>query len=479
MNRMPKTLAAWAAGLGLVLGALIVWSGSPAGGEDKADSQRRAAADAQGVRTVRSLGAVGDGQADDSDALQQAVNTAAVGLRFTRGVYRITRPIVIELDRVGPVSLEGDGTARIVMDGAGPAFRFVGTHGGTASPATVKPEVWQRQRTPMVDGLEIVGAHAEACGIEATGCMQPTFTRLVIRRVLHGIHLTGRNRNVTIGHCHIYENHGAGVFLDKLNLHQINIANCHISYNGAGGIVVRDSEIRNLQIGTCDIEGNMDPNGPPTANILIDTTNGSVREGAIVGCTIQHTREAADSANIRFLGTSAELPLKIGHFCIADNALSDVAVNIHLKYVRGVTLVNNTFWQGFAHNLLVEGSSNVVVGPNLFDRNPDYRPFDDASDVLFRDCSDCTLSALHINGARSSPAGLTLQRCRWFNVSGCTILDCDGAGLLLEECRQCRVSDCMVRDARPESADPVALRVVGGGDHQVVDNMFAGRVEGL
>ena len=93
----------------------------------------------------------------------------------------------------------------------------------------------------MVDGVEIVGNHPEASGIEASGTMQLTLTRVVFRDALHGVHLITRNRNVTISECHIYNNRGIGVFMDDLNLHQINIANCHVSYNDGGGIVATNS----------------------------------------------------------------------------------------------------------------------------------------------------------------------------------------------------------------------------------------------
>ncbi len=55
------------------------------------------------------------------------------------------------------------------MEGAGPAFRFVGTHRGSAAPSTFESRVWDRQRAPMIDGIEILGVHPDACGIEATG----------------------------------------------------------------------------------------------------------------------------------------------------------------------------------------------------------------------------------------------------------------------------------------------------------------------
>ena len=187
--------------------------------------------------TVLDFGAIGDGIADDSAAIQRAVDSAVGQVYFPKGVYRITKTIQIDLNKFGVSALRGEAVARIVMAGPGPALLIAGTHTGTASPSTVKQEVWQRQRTPTVDGLEIVGAHPQACGIEATKTMQLTLTRLTVRQALHGIQLTQRNRNVIISACHLYDNNGIGIYLDRVNLHQINLTNCHISYNDGGGVV--------------------------------------------------------------------------------------------------------------------------------------------------------------------------------------------------------------------------------------------------
>jgi hypothetical protein len=463
-------------GMSLILLACFTgWLSLYGGPSGKADAQTGGSLPVKKTVTAIEFGARGDGATDDTAALQRLVDSQAGEIRLTRGTYRITKTIVIDLDRVGPTSIVADGTARVVMAGAGPAFHFVGTHGGTASPKTVKPEVWERQRTPMIDGIEIVGAHPQAVGIEATGTMQAIFSRVTVREALHGIHLTKRNRNVIVSECQLYHNRGIGLFMDGLNLHQVNVSNSHISYNDQGGIVVRDSEIRNLHIGTCDIEANMSPDTEPTANILIDTTNGSVREGAIVGCTIQHSHDAPNSANIRFIGRSREVANKVGHFAISDNALSDVAVNIDLQYARGVTITGNTLWKAFAQNLRVVGSSNIVVGPNLFDRNPDYRPHDSPNGLLFRDCHDCTLTGLHVNNTLAAPAGILLDQCHWFNVTGCTILDCDNAGLWLKNCEQTRVSDCLIRDTRVGVTESISLRITNGKSLQVTDNLLDGR----
>ncbi|MBL8851851.1 MAG: right-handed parallel beta-helix repeat-containing protein, partial [Planctomycetaceae bacterium] len=194
-------------------------------------------------------GTIGDGVADDTAAIQRAAD-AGGALRFSRGTYRLTSTVVVDLDKAGFTSLAGDGVARFVMAGAGPAFRFVGTHQGSADPGSLKPNIFERQRTPLVDGIEIVGAHPEADGIEATGTMQLTVSRITVSEARHAIHLTTRNRNVIISDCHLYHNRGAGVFYDQVDLHQSNISGCHISYNAGGGIVVRGGGVRNLHIGT-------------------------------------------------------------------------------------------------------------------------------------------------------------------------------------------------------------------------------------
>jgi hypothetical protein len=419
--------------------------------------------------TVLDAGARGDGEADDSAAIQGLIDSKAGTVRFPPGAYRITKPLVVDLDRVGYTAFVADGTAKIVMSGSGPAIRFVGTHGGTAAPNTVEDNVWDRQRMPLVSGLAIEGAHAEADGIEATGTMQLTVSGVHIRGCRHGVHLVGRNRNVLIDACHIYHNTGCGVYLDNVNLHQTNISASHISYCGGGGVVVRGGEVRNVHINGCDIEANMAADGPPTANVLFDCADGSMAEAAITGCTLQHTGNAPDSANIRVLGRGfmtrrgERLPFNCGHVTIGDNVLSDVRTNIHLVGARGVTIVGNTFWQGYEHNLLVEDSYHVVVGPNAMERNPlyGYTATEAKNGVVFRGSKDCTVSGLHLHNVIGSEAGLVLEKCHRIHVTGCTVLDCDDAGILARETTDSLIHGCLIRDDRVGSqSEPV--KIIGG-----------------
>lgn len=427
-----------------------------------------------------------DGKKDAAEAIQAAVDSGLGDINFPKGIYRLSKTITINLDKVGPTSLSGNGTARIVMAGAGPAFRFVGTHKGTAAPETVKDNVWERQRTPMVDGIEIVGSHPEAVGIEATGTMQLTVTRTTVRKALHGIHLVKRNRNVIISECQIYENRGIGVFLDHLNLHQINVVNCHISYNEGGGIVVRDTNLANLQIGSCDIEGNMGgPTSEPSANIEINL-NGTVGgEVEIVGCTIQHSHTAPGSSNILIDGKSIEYSFteeqRAGNFTITGNVLSDAQTNIDIRNIRSLTITGNTMWKGYAYNMIIRDCKNFIVSNNVFDKNPRYGYGDGAQAklaILFENCNGAVINGNHQRGVGDIPAAFVIRNSRQINMTACNILDYGKVGLLLENVSDSRVSGCIIRENRKEQkAKAVSLKVNGGKGNMVVNNLLGDRHE--
>ncbi len=412
--------------------------------------------------TVRAFGALGDGENDDTEAIQKAINASASVIRFPPGTYKVSEPLIVDLDEVGVTSMIGDGTARIIMVGSGPAIRFVGTHQGTASPKTVQDNVWQKQRMPLVDGLEIVGANDEADGIEAVRTMQLTVSRVVIRRVRHAIHLVERNRNVIVSNCHLYENHGVGVFLDNVDLHQINLSACHISYNEGGGFVSKGGNVRNIHISGCDLEANVQ-------NVLIDSAGAKygTAEVAITGCTIQHSG-GPDSANVRFIGASPNGEPCWGLVTVANNILSDVETNIDIQKARDVIINGNTISSGYKFNLRVEDSMNVVVGPNVLARNSPYRDADTCDNaVLFRNCDGGTITGLHVHEAFRVQAGIMLDACRRFHVTNCTVLDCDNAGILLRNLQKCRIADNMLqhRTASKETWQPTL--VVGGSGNEI------------
>jgi len=432
---------------------------------------------------------VGDGKADDTAAIQHMFDTVG-SVKLPKGMYLITKTLKVDLAKTGYAALTGDGTVRIVMAGTGPALLFIGTHEGSAAPESFKPEVWENQRTPMVEGIEIVGAHAEADGIEATGTMQITLSRVVIRECRHAVHLSTRNRNVLISACHFYHNTGIGVFYDNVNLHQSNIVGSHISYNGGGGVVSVGGNVRNLHIGTCDIEGNHAKDGPPSANVMLDSRGGSIGEVAITGCTLQHTHKSPDSANIRIIGSGTDPSLlrragrehtREGNVTITANVFSDVQVNVEVQHSRGVTITGNTFWEGFQHDLVVADSDNVVVTGNNFDRNPRYlvNGNDNAekNGIVFQRCTDSIFSNNVVSGVWKQRAAVHIESCNRLQISHNSILDSDGTGLRLEQVTNSMVAGNIIRDDREgeqRSKDP-SLSIVGGKDNVIEQNVLGNK----
>ncbi|HAL71241.1 MAG TPA: hypothetical protein DCP71_05650 [Verrucomicrobiales bacterium] len=317
--------------------------------------------------------------------------------------------------------------------------------------------------------------------------MQVTFHRLVVSKCRHGIRLTPRNRNVLISDCHLYDNSGIGVFLDNLNLHQINIVGSHISYNRGGGVVSRGGNVRNLHIGTCDIEGNHHADSPPSANVELDSTGGSIGEVAIVGCTLQHTSKAPGSANIRILGAGTDPSLerkmgrahtREGNVTISANVFSDVRVNIEVKESRGVVISGNTFWEGFEHDIVAENCEHLIVSSNNFDRNPRYlvNGFQNSENngLVFKNCADSSITSNIIAGVMRKRAAVEILGGRRLMISNNSILDCDSIGLLLEGVEGSLVSDNIIRDDRAadvKSKEP-SLVVTDGNDNQIGSNLL-------
>lgn len=405
----------------------------------------------------------------DTAAFEKAIAEGG-NVHLKSGTYKLSRTVMVDLSKVGPISITGEGTARIDMQAAGPAILFVGTHAGTADPTTVLPQVWEKERMPVVRGIEFTASHPDGDGIAAEGTMQLTLSQLTIREVRHGIHLRKRNRNIIIEQCHVYHNRGVGVFYDQVNLHQSNITGCHISYNQLGGVVIAGGDVRNVHVTGCDIEANMSETLGFRANVWVECAHGSGAEIAITGCTIQHTAGVPDSANIVYVGaedSSNETMTKWGHLTIADNILTDSHHNIWLKNSRGVTITGNTFGEGHQEHLLIENSESVVVGANVFDRNPPYyttKAKDSQDILLFRDCKNCVLQGLLLNGISHKSGAIQLERCEGMNLQGCSILNHGAVGLALRECRDCLVTGCLFRGKKGEQTQSISPENAGDGN---------------
>lgn len=428
------------------------------------------------MSSVRNFGAKGDGSTDDTTAIEHAIAKCDGVLEFPRGDFRIHRTIEIKVSETGRIALSGmTGVGRVTMTGPGPAFRFVGTHTKNADPTSFAPGVLDKERMPMVEGLEIVGAHEEADGIEFVRMMQPTLIGVLIREVRHGVRLWERDRNVLLDSCHIYNCRGVGVFFDHVNLHQAIIHGCHISYCKAGGIKVIDSEIRNLHITGNDIEYNFDLNAKESADIWIESGAGGVREGSIVSNTIQ-AKISPGGANVRFSGPTDVN--KISMWTVTGNHISNQEVNIHLKNCRGMVLTGNSIALSQKRSILIEGCGHIVVGPTSLDHNPDYGK-ETIDGVTLRDSEGCTLNGLLVGGARAGSekegGALEVVNCRETSIVGCQVFEPKHRGIFVADSRNTRVSDCTIMDRTGNGSMQSAIEVTGKSPGTLIRGNIVGK----
>jgi parallel beta-helix repeat protein len=80
------------------------------------------------------------------------------------------------------------------------------------------------------------------------------------------------------------------------------------------------------------------------------------------------------------------------------------------------------------------------------------------------------LTGNHLKGVHHTEAGLLLDGCDRFNITGCTVLDSDGAGIVARNLTNSRISDCIVRDDREGKKTP-GIRVEGGKNNRILDNL--------
>ncbi|MBS0204668.1 MAG: right-handed parallel beta-helix repeat-containing protein [Planctomycetes bacterium] len=431
------------------------------------------------------FGASGDGVTDDSAALEHALTAGDGVLRLHKGSFRLTRPLVIDLAKTGYAAVIGDGGAsRLVMAGAGPAIKVVGTHRGTSMPKSVTDITWQKERFPTLSGFEILGEHPEAVGIELVRTIQPTVSQVLVRRCRYGIHLTERNRNVLITDCHLYDNELYGLFMDRCDLHQTNVTGCHISFNKRAGIKSLGGDVHNLQITGNDIEYNNRP-GVDTADeggaeVDFDAVEGTISEVTLSSNTIQATVQPG-GANVRIRGSESGKTQGACLIAITGNVLGSNTRGLDLAHVYRMTVTGNTIYDGGEYSILARSCRGLAIGSNTICWKADEKlPARDG--LLFEDCEQVALIGLTAerlcSGSDNAGAGIMFHGCRDIQVSGCQIVDPLFAGLELRGCVRCVLTANSIVDRRDIPRMKHAIRLAGQNrDVMIQHNLLRGAIE--
>ncbi len=289
----------------------------------------------------------------------------------------------------------------------------------------------------------MVGAHAEADGIELLRTMQCLIDGVSIRACRYGIHLVVRNRNPIIANCHIYNCTDSGIFMDDCNLHQFNIVGNHISYCDHGGIRQFNGDVHNVQITGNDIEYNAGFDGMSGEILLEAPDAGLISEYTIASNTIQARPEHL-GANIAVIGRDNDYT--IGCFAITGNVLGSRNRNLYLRNAgRGFTVTGNTIYTGQLMNIHLQHCENVLVSGNSVQSSSARNDFCDANGILLEDCAGCMLNAnlLRVAQGGSDERGgdIGLVRCRDVAVTSCQMFSPRFRGVYLEDCTRCRISN--------------------------------------
>lgn len=404
---------------------------------------------------ARMYGAVGDGVADDARALQHAVDEGTGPLELGAGVYRITQPIRIDLGKRGYSGIRGGaGTAKVVMAGPGPAFEVIGNHQGTASPQTVKPSTWDRERFPLFTGFEILGEHPEADGLELLQTMQATVSNVLIRKCRIGIRLKTRNRNFLLADSHIYECLDTGLLFDHCNLHQANIIGNHISYCSRAGIRQDQGQPHNIQITGNDIEYNSGSE-ESSGEIVLDSADGEfTREFTISSNTIQATPDSK-GANIRIVGNRVGPPIGARLIAITGNILGNRAVNLDVENASSLSVSGNVIYDGVDLNIrLVNCEVFTLSGNTIGSREVDLSGTKTDGVLLERCASGMILGNVFNDcwsGGAETGGAISLVGCREVGLLNNQILDPKHRGVWLDGSTNCRIEGNTILDRRSET----------------------------
>ncbi len=419
---------------------------------------------------AKNFGAIGDGQADDTDALQHAVDDGDGVLELSKGTYRITRPIVLDASKHGYLGVRGEqGTARIVMAGPGPALQIIGDHQGTATPESFKPHTWDRERMPIVTGLEILGEHPEADGIQLRRTMQATIQSMLVRRCRYGIHLVERNRNFVLNAAHIYDCHDTGVFFDHCNLHQVIIAANHISYCKRAGIRQLNGDVHNIQITGNDIEYNSGYEGPGqelSGEIVLEAPDGIISEYTIASNTIQATLDAP-GANVMILGKAEEHQSGVRLVAITGNVLGSRDCNILIDHGSRISITGNTIYGGQRLNCEFRNSRYITLGSNSCFSRPASYASETTDGILLDSCVGCSLVGNVLNDCRlgneESGGSITVRDSQNIAISASQILNPHFRGIDISNSSRCHISGNSIHEDAGTGRMSLAIRIIGDG----------------
>ena len=252
--------------------------------------------------------------------------------------------------------------------------------GRDRGPKSFKPGVWDKERTPTVSGLEIVGKHAGGRRDRGRGDVsayaRPGHHPRVPARRPPG---QAQPQRADLGEPHLQQPRDRRLPRPREPAPDQRGRLAHQLLQAG-----RDRRASAARSATCrSAAATSRGTWPPTRSR--PRTSCSTRPA---GASPRWRSPAARSSTSRRRRTrptcaswaraSAGLKnvpgkTKEGHVVIAGNVFSDVKVNVDVQHARGVTITGNTFWMGYEYNLRVEHSRARGRRPERLPAQPAVR----------------------------------------------------------------------------------------------------------
>lgn len=322
-----------------------------------------------GVTSVAAFGARGDGLVDDTEAIQKAVDsiTGKGALWFAPGKrYLISDTIDIDVSKVRAII---GNNAQIVVSEDVPAFHIQGSKTtGTALPSQ-NTVIATEELSPSISDLQVYSNQSpyKGVGFRIEGTFGLRITGCHLFRLVTGIELVNRNRNIIIQGNHIWDCLNYGIHYNGGNLHQNIIAENHISYLDKA-IFVDEADVHNLHIVGNDIEGS----GSSNLIHIKGTRGATVSQVQIASNSIEDHMENTGALlrveNATASGDTTAIMEIVGNEFSSSNT-DAIEFSGDNATIKSVTITGNNFigLNGFAVRINGRGPSGLVINNNTVD----------------------------------------------------------------------------------------------------------------
>lgn len=350
---------------------------------------------------------IGDGIADDSDALQYLVNNNRE-VRISDGLtIRVTKATMIDPDKI---KLFDGGNSEFIMDGYDRAIFWIKGSmetGMSANPDLLTDQIIYSESGFIIQNCKCRSSNPDiACAVLLDSCMNVIVQNMYINNIKKGIRIVNTCRNISILSNNIYMIKEAGIHLtDSSNLHQIDVCNNMISYCHHCIFVENPEALANLQCTGNDIEVSHYPDSYNLNHVCVLIMSDDVKTGMIGEIVFSGNTIEGHSNGDRVIELSGGASRKVRQFIISDNVIANVVIsNILLSKCLLGSVCGNSFSSDQRPNILdnycvtLNSCTDVTITGNSYASVGHFLQADANCNnvVVVGNCGSCKYDAISI-----------------------------------------------------------------------------------